>query len=156
MKKVRLTESDLIRLIKRIIKEDQTQQNTNVIKITGPCKAMRAELDDYGTDEQAFVSAVKSINQSNYADTLKCLQNWSQENEEKPFSLISCYVAEEMDYCETKGAYGDSNESKMIEDMDRHLESISGGKDTLLKLGSGGQASCTFFDSKRRQNCKRY
>ena len=91
MKKIiRLTESDLVRLVKRVIAEDATAAPNNGLKAFQLIKAGVNYL--LGTDEEKISTGVFTI--KNKADYQTCLSYVKKEG----FNTIMGYIASDIDY----------------------------------------------------------
>jgi hypothetical protein len=100
MKKIiRLTESDLVRLVKRVIAEDATAAPNNGLKAFQLIKGGIEYLG--GTDEAKISTGVFTI--KNKADYQTCLSYVKKEG----FNTIMKYIATDMDYDYDKQSVSD-------------------------------------------------
>jgi hypothetical protein len=90
MKKIiRLTESDLVRLVKRVIAEDATAAPNNGLKAF---QLIKAGMSGLGTDEAKVQTGVFTI--KNKLDYQTCLSYVKKEG----YNTIMKYIATDMDY----------------------------------------------------------
>jgi len=100
MKKIiRLTESDLVRLVKRVIAEDATAAAPN--NGLKAFQLIKAGMSGLGTDEAKVSTGVFTI--KNKLDYQTCLSYVKKEG----FNTIMKYIATDMDYDYDKQSVGD-------------------------------------------------
>lgn len=138
MKKiVRLTESDLARIVKRVIKEN----NKNLIRegngqnaIDAITKAMEWTFKEGGTNERNVLKGVQMIkNKTDYMEALAAVKKLGH-------NTIGSYISTDMEEVMANyNLFGYADESnRIIGEIESHLKKFNPKEDIVLSVPTGG------------------